>query len=186
MTALANSRVRPLRYTATAKVLHWAIVVAVVALLASGPIMKRLLPEGPLRDRIYDWHEALGAVVLIVMVVRLARRLLFGAPAPEATLSALDRVASLLAQYALYILLFIVPVLGWAGTNTYGDPVSVFGLFPFPTLWAKDPPLSDQIFVWHLYGGIVIGGIAAVHAAGALYHGFVQRDGVLARMLPGG
>ena len=29
-------------------------------------------------------------------------------------------------------------------------------------------------------------GVAAIHAAAALYHHFVRRDGVLLRMLPGG
>jgi len=186
MTALPSFRERPSRYSATAKVLHWAVAVAVIALLISGPTMKRLLPEGAIRDWLYDQHEALGAVVLIARVVRLARRLIFAAPAPDATLSRFDRSASLGAQYALYLLLFVVPLLGWAGTNAYGDPVSVFGLFDFPTILAKDTPLSDQIFVWHLYGGLVVVAIAALHAAGALYHGFIKRDGVLARMLPGG
>jgi cytochrome b561 len=166
--------------------MHWAVAIAVVALLLSCPTMKRLLPEGPARDWLYNQHEALGALVLIVMVVRLARRLLFGAPAPDATLPRFDRLASLAAQYALYFLLFVVPVLGWAGTNAYGDPVSVFGLFDFPRMLGKDTPLSDRIFVWHLYSGLVVAAIAAVHAAGALYHGQVKRDGVLARMLPGG
>jgi cytochrome b561 len=76
-------------------------------------------------------------------------------------------------------------VLGWAGTNAYGDPVSVFGLFNFPALLGKDQPLSDKIFVWHLAGGLVIAAIVALHVGGALYHGFVRRDGVLRRMLPG-
>jgi cytochrome b561 len=186
MTALRSPRPRPSRYSATAKTLHWAVAVAVVALLVSGPTMKRLLPEGPVRDRLYDLHEAVGALVLLVMVARLARRRLFGAPAPEPTLSAFDRRASLGAQYGLYLMLFVVPVLGWAGTNAYGDPVSVFGLFDFPRILAKDTPLSDRIFVWHLYGGIVVAVVAALHAAGALHHGLVKRDGVLARMLPGG
>jgi cytochrome b561 len=176
----------PARYSASAKAMHWAVAIAVVALLLSGPAMKRLLPEGPPRDWLYDQHEALGALVLIVMVVRLARRLLFGAPAPDATISRFDRLAALAAQYALYLLLFVVPVLGWAGTNAYGDPVSVFGLFDFPRILGKDTPLSDRIFVWHLYGGLVVAAIAALHAAGGLYHGLVKRDGVLARMLPGG
>ena len=146
MTAIVDSRERPSRYSATAKLMHWFVAVTVIFLLVSGPTMKRLVPEGPLRDRLYDLHEAIGALVLLVMVVRLARRLLFGAPAPEATLSAFDRRASLGAQFALYPLLFVVPVLGWAGTNAYGDPVSVFGLIDFPTIFGKDTPLSDRIF----------------------------------------
>jgi cytochrome b561 len=176
----------PSRYSASAKAMHWAVAIAVVALLLSGPTMKRLLPEGPTRDWLYDQHEALGALALLVMVIRLARRLRFGAPAPDATSSPLDRLAALGAQYALYLLLFVVPVLGWAGTNAYGDPVSVFGLFDFPRILGKDTTLSDRIFVWHLYGGLFVAAIAALHAAGALYHGLVKRDGVLARMLPGG
>ena len=186
MNGIAKAPARPSRYSAAAKMMHWAVAGAVLFLLPEGPTMKRLIPEGPTRDRLYDLHEAIGALVLIVMAVRLARRLAFGAPAPEAAMTQADRRASLAAQYALYALLFIVPVLGWAGTNAYGDPVSVFGLFDFPAILAKDPPLSDRIFVWHLAGGLLIAAILLLHIAGALYHGLVKRDGVLARMLPGG
>src|SRR5271155_445895 len=91
MTAIVDSRERPSRYSATAKLMHWFIAVAVIFLLVSGPTMKRLVPEGPVRDRLYDLHEAVGALGLLVMVARLARRLLLGVPRPEATLSAFDR-----------------------------------------------------------------------------------------------
>src|ERR1700722_19705233 len=93
MTAIVDSRERPSRYSATAKLMHWFVAVAVIFLLVSGPSMKRLVPEGPVRDRLYDLHEAVGALVLLLMVVRLARRLLLGVPAPEATFSSLDRRA---------------------------------------------------------------------------------------------
>ncbi len=85
----------------------------------------------------------------------------------------------------LYILLFVTTLLGWAGTNAYGDPVSVFGLFDFPAIIAKDQPLSDRIIVWHLICGILIGVIVALHIAGALYHWLIKRDRVAQRMLPG-
>jgi cytochrome b561 len=124
-------------------------------------------------------------LVLLVMLARLARRLAFGVPGPDPTMPPWERSASLWAQYALYALLFVMTVLGWAGTNAYGDPVSVFGLFNFPTLLGKDQPLSDRIFVWHLVCGIVIGAIVALHVAGALYHGLFRCDRVLGRMLPG-
>jgi cytochrome b561 len=185
MAAIPNPRTRPARYSAAAKLMHWAIAAAVIFLILEGPTMKRLIPEGPTRDRLYDLHEALGALVLIVMVARLARRLIFGVPAPDETLAPVERRASIAAQHALYTLLFIVPVLGWAGTNAYGDPVSVFGLFEFPAILGKDQPLSDRIFVWHLAGGLLVAAIVMLHAAGALYHHFFKRDGVLARMLPG-
>jgi cytochrome b561 len=184
MAPVWNSIATPVSYSASAKWMHWFVAAAVIVLLALGPVMKRLVPEGSLRDNLYTFHEALGALVLIAMVVRLVRRLAFGVPAPDASMPPVEQRASLWAQYALYVLLFVTTVLGWAGTNAYGDPVSVFGIFDFPTIIGKDQPLSDQIIFWHLICGIVIGVIVALHIAGALYHRLVKRDGVLQRMLP--
>jgi cytochrome b561 len=185
MASARSSRASPVSYSASAKLMHWFVAAAVIVLLAEGPVMKRLVPEGSLRDNLYTFHEALGALVLIVMVVRLVRRMAFGVPAPDASMPPIEQHASLWAQYALYVLLFITTVLGWAGTNAYGDPVSVFGLFDFPAILAKDQPLSDRIYVWHLVCGILIGGIVALHIAGALYHWLVKGDRVLQRLLPG-
>ena len=185
MASAWSSRASPVSYSASAKLMHWFVAAAVIALLAEGPVMKRLVPEGSLRDNFYTFHEALGALVLIVMVVRLARRIAFGVPAPDASMPPIEQHASLWAQYALYVLLFITTVLGWAGTNAYGDPVSVFGLFDFPAILAKDQPLSDRIYVWHLICGILIGVIVALHIAGALYHWLIKGDRVLQRVLPG-
>lgn len=185
MASFLSSSALLARYSASAKLMHWFVAVAVIALIVMGPVMKRLVPEGALRDNLYNFHEALGALVLIVMVIRVIRRAAFGVPAPDPTLPPLEQRAALWTQYALYLLLIVMTVLGWAGTNAYGDPVSVFGLFDFPTLLGRDQPLSDRIFIWHLVCGILIAAIVALHVAGALYHWLVKRDRVLQRMLPG-
>jgi cytochrome b561 len=183
MTSAWNSHASPASYSASAKLMHWFVAAAVITLLVLGPVMKRLVPEGSLRNNLYNFHEALGALVLIVMAVRLVRRLAFGVPAPDASMPAIEQRASLWAQYALYVLILVTTVLGWAGTNAYGDPVSVFGLFDFPTILSKDHPLSDRIMVWHLICGILIGVIVALHVAGALYHWLVKGDRVLQRII---
>jgi cytochrome b561 len=182
MTSAWNSSEAPASYSASAKLMHWFVAAAVIVLLALGPVMKRLVPEGSLRDNLYTFHEALGALVLIVMVARLARRLAFGVPAPDASMPPVEQRASLWAQYLLYVLVIVTTVLGWAGTNAYGDRVSLFGLFDFPTLLGKDQPLSDRIILWHLICGILIGVIVALHVAGGLYHWLVKGDRVLQRM----
>jgi cytochrome b561 len=185
VASFSSSSASPARYSASAKLMHWFVAVSVIALLAIGPVMKRLVPEGSLRDNLYNFHEALGALVLLVMVARVIRRAAFGVPAPDPTMPPLEQHTALWAQYALYLLLFVTTSLGWAATNAYGDPVSVFGLFDFPALLGKDQPLSDRIFVWHLVCGLLIVAIVALHVAGALYHRLVKRDRVLQRMLPG-
>src|SRR5271155_2846939 len=99
MASFSSSRALPLKYSVAAQLMHWFVAVAVIALLAIGPVMKRLVPEGSLRDNLYNFHEALGALVLIVMVARLARRMAFGVPAPDASMPLIERRASLWAQY---------------------------------------------------------------------------------------
>ena len=97
-------------------------------------------------------------------------------------LSPLERRGSRAVQYTLYLLLFAVPVLGWAGTNAFGDPVSLFGVFDFPTILGKDEHVSDQIFEWHLYGALAIGALVTLHVGAALYHRFVKRDNLIGRI----
>src|SRR5271169_3612190 len=101
MASTWSSRASPATYSASAKWMHWFVAAAVIVLLATGPVMKRLVPEGSLRDNLYNFHEALGAVVLIVMVARLIRRVAYGAPAPDATMPPIEQRASLWAQYSL-------------------------------------------------------------------------------------
>jgi hypothetical protein len=76
LTASAwSSRASPLSYSASAKLMHWFVAATIIVFLAEGPVMKRLVPEGWLRDNLYNFREVLGALILIVMVVRLARRI---------------------------------------------------------------------------------------------------------------
>jgi hypothetical protein len=90
----ANAREVPTHYSAAAKWLHWCDAVAVITLLLTGSAMKRIVPEGDLRDSLYNFHEALGALTLILMVARLARSALFGVPAPDSTRRAIRRGVS--------------------------------------------------------------------------------------------
>ena len=45
-----SSRASPVSYSASAKLMHWFVAAAVIVLLATGPVMKRLVPEGSLRE----------------------------------------------------------------------------------------------------------------------------------------
>ena len=53
MASTWNSRASPASYSASAKLMHWFVAAAVIVLLALGPVMKRLVPEGSLRDNLY-------------------------------------------------------------------------------------------------------------------------------------
>ena len=177
-----HSSVGSVRYPALRRWLHWIVAVGVILMIPGGLVMSNLIPDGPLQDGIFWVHESIGAALLILMVARLAARLSLSAPPPDETLSPLERRGSGAVQHTLYLLLFAVPALGWAGTNAFGDPVSLFGLFDFPAILGKDEHLSDQIFQWHLYGALAIGALITLHIGAALYHRFVKRDKLIGRI----
>jgi cytochrome b561 len=83
----------------------------------------------------------------------------------------------------LYGLVIAMVFLGWAATDYRGWPVRVFGVVELPALakkgdtWAHAAGDIHGILVYVLLGFIVL------HIAGAAWHQFVKRDGVMRRML---
>ncbi|MEJ0094102.1 MAG: cytochrome b/b6 domain-containing protein [Methylocella sp.] len=169
-------------YSAAAKWLHWIVAAIVITLIPVGVIMADL-PEGSLQDWMFFFHESFGVTVLALMVVRLIQRLR-GAPPPYPTLTRTERILSIAVHRALYLLLFLAPLLGWLALSAYGLGPAFFGLGKLPALIGKDEPLSKILFQLHGLVGFVIAGVVAIHIAGAFLHGFVKRDGLIFRMLP--
>ena len=89
-------------------------------------------------------------------------------------------------HYAFYVILIVLPLLGWAVASGFGATPYLLGVIPLPALIAKNKPLADM--VGGVHGTLALAPLAviALHVAGALYHRFVKRDGVFQRMLPFG
>jgi cytochrome b561 len=173
-------------YSPLAKLIHWIMAVFVLAIIPIGLTMTRL-PSGRLQDSLFETHESFGATILALACIRLAVRLIRGAPAPHAGLPRWQRIASSAVHRLLYVLIFVVPLLGWAGASAYtGTPISVYGLFTLPALFQKNQPLGETIFLFHISAAYVITALLVLHIGAAIMHGFVNRDGVLGRMLPVG
>ena len=132
----------------------------------------------------YNLHRSFGALILVLMLIRLAYRLVNGAPAPEPTLTAMQRIVSHAVHLSLYALLIAQGIIGWVATSAYGAAISVFGLFTLPALVGKDEALAKPLFLVHDLIGLTIAGLLLMHIGAALFHYFVRRDGVLQRMLP--
>jgi cytochrome b561 len=171
-------------YSGRQKIFHWTIAIAVLAIIPAGLIMNRI-GEGPAQNQLYDLHRSFGFIVLLLAALRLRIRMSDGAPEPAADLTAFERVASVTVHRLLYALLLLMPIVGWAAMSAYGGEWSVFHLFMPPPLVPKNEQLSDALFRLHEFGGFIMAALVSVHIAAAIFHGFIRRDGVLARMLPG-
>lgn len=170
-------------YTPLAQALHWATAILVVAAFVYGP--------GGAESRVYSdarefdrrLHETLGLAVFALSFVRLAWRAIAPQPEPVEVPHWMGTVAKLV-QAVLYVLLFLVPVTAIAGAWLEGHPVTWLGGDIGPWI-AESHALGRQVAEVHTWLGDAILWVAGAHAAAALYHHFVLRDGVLTAMLPG-
>lgn len=170
-------------YALPARWLHWLTALAVLLVIPAGIAMMNL-PQGPAQDRLFDFHRSVGILILVLAVLRVATRIALGAPPPHPGLPRWQHVAASATHHLLYVLIVLMPLLGWATSSAFGASVSVFGLFTLPDLVAKNEPLSDILGQIHQVLGFAMAALVGVHILAALYHGIVKQDGVLSRMLP--
>jgi cytochrome b561 len=174
----------PVSYTATHKLLHWLIAFLVIAAVIMGIAMVNV-GRGTVQNVLFDLHRSVGALVLALAGIRLVWRLLHPVPPPVPGLAPLQALAARAVHVALYVLLFAMPLLGWAGTSAFGAKIMVFGLFELPPILARDRALSATLLGIHGWTGFAFAGLFTLHAAAALHHHFIRGDATLRRMLPG-
>ncbi len=170
------------RYNAGAIALHWVTAALIVVNLLLGVSMVQL-GISPRKLNWYLWHKSIGTSVFLLTSLRLAWRVARAHPAP-ASMAAWQQRASRLSHGALYGLLFLVPLSGWLYSSATGVQVVYLGVLPLPSLLPKDRALADALRVVHVGCNLVLAGVVVLHVAAALKHHFVDRDSVLARMLP--
>ena len=165
-----------LHYDRTTIFLHWAVVILVALLWGVAQIID-FFPRGPLRVNVRSLHIALGVALAGVMVVRIVWRTGIGQVLPPASQGMMQTAARAI-HHALYVLVCGEVLLGMTFAWVRGD--SIFGWFSLPGY----PPLREIIGDLHEIGANLILITAGAHAAAALLHHFVLRDGVLLRMVP--
>lgn len=173
----------PNRYTPVALGLHWLLAVMIVATFSFGVYMTDL-PMSPSRLKLYNYHKWAGVTILALSAARLLWRLWHPAPTLPTTMPGWQRMASHGTHMALYGLFFAVPLLGWAYSSAAGFPIVWLGLVPLPDFVGKDRELSELIKPFHGLSAWLLAGLVALHVAAALKHHFIDKDTVLARMLP--
>src|SRR5471030_160616 len=113
-------------YDPLTKLLHWLVFGLVASQYAVGEFMPHI-GRGAQYEGLIAWHFALGAAVLLAIVVALAWRIIHPVPQSDEIPLWQKRIATL-THWALYLLILVMAVLGWAATNGRGWPVKLFGI----------------------------------------------------------
>ena len=170
-------------YTSTAKTLHWLISLMIFCLLLLGFYMSDL-PLSPDKLKFYSWHKWAGVSVFLLVIVRLAWRITHTPPAMPEQMPQLQKVAATIFHFALYALMFLIPLSGWLMSSAKGFQTVWFGVLPIPDLLPKDKVIGDALKEVHQALNLLLIGIIIVHVLAALKHHFIDKDDVLKKMHP--
>src|SRR5512135_3505833 len=99
-------------YTGTAKALHWTIVLLLIGQFIFAWTMPHIGRNTPVTTLI-SLHFTFGVLILLVAIARLAWRVTHGEPEPEDGLPPWQVQSARVIHWLLYLLLFVVPILGW-------------------------------------------------------------------------
>jgi len=189
------------RYTIVAVVLHWTIAVAIAGNIFLGWWMHHAIDDPAVQARAiaaFQLHKSIGLTILLLSVIRLSWRIFNPPPPLPDAMPSWEKLTAKATHWAFYLLLIAIPLSGWlyVSTGWRGEvPLNVptlwFGLFEIPHLLAlnENAPATRQalsgatleaheLLVWAMAGLLVL------HVAAALKHHLIDRDAVLANMLP--
>lgn len=174
---------RPVRYTRIAIGLHWVTVALIIAAWGLGLNMVDL-PLSPQKLKVYSWHKWTGVTIFLLTFSRLAWRAAHRPPALPHSMPGWQMRAAAASHALLYTLLFAIPLSGWLFSSASGVPVVYLGLVQLPDLVGRDKALAALLKQVHVVLNWTLLAAVCIHVAAALKHQLVDRDGVLARMLP--
>ncbi|MFZ3018566.1 MAG: cytochrome b [Gallionella sp.] len=172
-----------LGYTRTAIALHWLIALLIFVAFPLGVYMHDL-PLSPDKLKLYSYHKWMGITLLMLVAIRLSWRATHRPPQLPATMPTWEKLAAQSVHVLLYVLLFAIPLSGWLMSSAKGFQTVWFGVLPLPDLVGKDKELGKLLEEVHEALNFLLLGLVVAHIAGALKHHFIERDDILARMLP--
>jgi cytochrome b561 len=174
----------PKKYGRVAVALHWIVAACLVFSVTLGLIIGNV-EESEATERVLAVHKSFGITIFVLVCIRLGWRLTHPAPPLPATMPAYQRLAAELTHGLLYVTLLAMPVAGYIAVAARGRETRFFGLFEVPQWAPLSRILSQNATTVHVYGQYVLYALLAAHIGAALYHRFVLKDDVLARMWPG-
>jgi cytochrome b561/polyisoprenoid-binding protein YceI len=180
------------RYTAVAIALHWIIAVLIIGMLVFGFILDGMdYGPGSPKMALVQIHKSIGITILLLSVARLIWRLM-NPPPPEPPMPQWQKLLATTVHVFLYVLIIAMPLSGWImASASIAHDTRFFGTLEVSLPGFSGMPTDDRNAIDDLFHNVhfqlawVIIVLLGLHLAGALKHQFIDKDGLIARMLPG-
>jgi len=172
------------RYGLVAKTFHWLLFLMLTFSIVAGNFLAAM-PKGAEKMQAAGMHKSFGAILLMLILLRLVWRLINETPRLPDKTTAAEAFAAKAMHWGLYGLMFAQPLAGMMMSQAAGIPVSFFGLFEFPVFLDKDLELAKTFLAIHGTVWIILVIAVFGHVAAALHHHFIKKDNVLKQMTTG-
>jgi cytochrome b561 len=170
------------RFTPLQRLLHWLMAICILAMLFIGVgMVSTVMPK---YLTLVSIHKPLGIAILLLAMLRLLVRLRDGAPPLPADLPEPMKLAAHLSHYAFYVLMIGMPLIGWGMLSAAAYPIVLFGGVRLPAILPQSDTLHALLWNAHFYLAFLFFALILLHAAAALFHALVRRDGVFDAMAP--
>ena len=169
----------PQKFTAPSRIFHWLTAILIFAALFIGFTMVNWL-AGYAELRVI--HMSIGALILLVVILRIVNRARHHPPAWPPTIGRLEGKAVIWTERALYALLLAQPLVGWAMVSASGTPVRVFGVLRLPPIAPFNIDVFSLLREAHSILAYLLVAVVAAHVSAVLAHSIVLSDGMLRRM----
>jgi cytochrome b561 len=170
------------RFTVPQRLLHWLMALCILSMLFIGVGMVSTVTQKYLT--LVQIHKPLGIAILILALIRLTLRIIYGAPALPADLPEPVKLAAIMSQYIFYALMIGMPLIGWAMLSAASYPVVLFSGVHLPSIVPLNPQLHTLLWRAHHYLAFAFFGVILMHVAAILVHKLIRNDGIFETMAP--
>lgn len=161
--------------------MHWLMVLVFMGIFIAVNLID-VFPKGSdSRQIAKNVHFSFGLLVFGLFWLRVAFRLLGNTPAIVPAPPVWQEKLAKLGHLALYAIMVLMPLVGWAALSAFGKPIPFFGM-ELPALMAENKELGRTIKEVHEAGGNLAYFLIGGHALAALYHHYFMKDNTLRRM----
>lgn len=153
---------------------HWLTASLLLAMAASGMAYSYEL----IGDGVLVFHQWAGQILIVLLIARIATRLLRRSPTVATTHAKWERLLAHGTHLALYLCLIAYVATGYVSASALGDTSLVL---PANIGFARSD-MGEQLLELHYMLKWVLLGLVTLHLFGVLKHALWDRDATLSHM----